>query len=320
MSDRPILLTGSAGFVGTAIKPMIRLAFPNRPLAAIVRCPPAPPGGYAMDLAERDATDAMVRAVKPGLVFHLAAHSSVGTARNKPSAVWRDNLQASAWVARAIARHAPDAIVLLASTAEVYGRSLNDGPATEQTLPRPHGPYACSKLAAEYVFRDALPSTAALIIARPFNHVGLNQSEVFAVPSFAMQLARIEAGLSAPVIRVGNLEARRDFMDVRDVAACYVRLVAVGRTQIEPLVVNVASGKPVAIGALLNILLRLAGVTVTIEKDAARMRRNEVPVATAATERLRALIGPPPQRALETTLSEVLVEKRAKVAALLTQS
>ena len=86
--------------------------------------------------------------------------------------------------------------MLLTSTAEVYGRSLLDGPADETTLPRPAGPYPASKLASEHVFATTLPASAQLVIARSFNHTGPGQTEHFAIPSFAAQIARIEAGLA----------------------------------------------------------------------------------------------------------------------------
>lgn len=315
MTTRPILLTGSAGFVGGYIDPMLRAAFPERPLVPVVRVPPAPAGGQAVDLTERETTERLVADVRPGVVVHLAAHSSVGTARLKPSGVWRDNVDASTWVARAVARHAPDATVLVASTAEVYGRNLNRGPADEATPPAPSGPYACSKLAAEHVFRSLLPDTAQLVIVRPFNHVGRGQSENFAIPSFAAQLARIEAGLEPPVLRVGNLQAERDFLDVRDVADCYVSLLRQAADLPRRLLVNVARGQAVSIQSLLDILLGLARVPVEVEVDPVRLRPNEVPVATASTRLLSTLIEWPPKRPLRETLADVMEEKRQAIHA-----
>lgn len=313
MNGRPILLTGSAGFVGTCIAPMLRAAFPDRELVPVVRLPPAPQGIRTVDLTHCAATDRLVREVRPGIIVHLAAHSSVGTARLKPSAVWRDNVDGSSWLARAVARHAPDATVLMASTAEVYGRNLNQGPADECTPPAPNGPYASSKLASEYVFQSLLPASAQLIIARPFNHVGRGQSENFAIPSFAAQLARIEAGLAPPTLHVGNLLSERDFLDVRDVARCYVDLLLIASRLPQRLVVNVARGKAVSIQSLLDILLGLTAVPVEVIVDPTRLRSNEVPVATAGTDRLRKLIDWPPSRPLEETLADVMEEKRARI-------
>lgn len=313
MSARPILLTGAAGFVGTCIAPMLTEAFPDRDLVKVVRKPPAPDGVRTVDLTFRKETDALVRDVNPSIVLHLAAHSSVGTARLKPSGVWRDNRDASAWVARAVARHVPDATVLLSSTAEIYGRNLNLGPASEDTPPCPTGPYASSKLASEHVFATTLAPETRLIIVRPFNHVGRRQSENFAIPSFAAQLARIEAGQSAPVLKVGNLAAQRDFMDVRDVAGTYVSLLKMADSLPNRLTVNVARGEAQTMQSLLDILLDLTDANVSVEVDPSRMRPSEVPVATATTDRLASLMPWPPQRSLRETLADVMAEKREQV-------
>ena len=111
------------------------------------------------------------------------------------------------------------------SSSDVYGASFRQGPATEETPPAPLNPYAASKLAAELMLRDVLPSSSKLIIARAFNHTGPGQDERFVLPSFAAQIARIEAGLAEPRLRVGDLAAERDFMHVADVADAYVRLL-----------------------------------------------------------------------------------------------
>lgn len=310
----PILLTGSAGFVGRTIAPLLRLAFPDRPLVRLVRHAPAPDGGEACDLAVREPTEAMMARVRPGIVIHLAANSSVGLARTQPSAVWRDNLNASLWVARAVAKSVPEATVLLTSTAEVYGRALNDGPADETTPPRPSGPYASSKLASEHVFMEHLPASARLIVARPFNHTGPGQTEHFAIPSFAAQVARIEAGRAPPVIRVGNLSARRDFLHVADVAEAYVRLVAVA-DQLGPRdVINVAQGTATSLHDVLDMLIGMARVPVAVEVDPARLRANDIPVATARTDRIRSLMDWPPVRPLAEMLADVLDDKRRAVA------
>ncbi|WP_420394120.1 NAD-dependent epimerase/dehydratase family protein [Acuticoccus sp.] len=315
MSARPILLTGSAGFVGRTIAPMLREAFPGRALVEVVRSPPAPAGGAAVDLTGRAATDRLVRDAAPGIVVHLAAYSSVGLARRDPDAVWRDNVDASLWVARAVAQHVPDALVLATSTAEVYGRALVGGAVDEATVPRPNGPYACSKLASEHAFVATLPASVKLILARPFNHTGPGQSENFAIPSFAAQLARMEAGLVPPRLKVGNLKAARDFLHVADVAATYVRLLAMADRLPQRTLLNVARGVATPIEAMLDVLLRLATVDVAVEVDPARLRPNEIPVATTRTERISRLMDWPPRRCLVDILRDVLDDKRAEVRA-----
>lgn len=305
-----LLLTGSAGFVGKVIAPLLREAFPAMDVVEVVRGGTPPQGGAAVDLTHREATRALVARVKPSLVVHLAAYSSVGLASKHPTAVWGDNVIASCWLAEAISAEAPEANVFVSSSAEVYGRALKDGPATEETAPRPYGPYATSKLASEHAVATILPETTPLLIVRSFNHTGAGQGEAFAIPSFAAQLARIEAGQSAPVLRVGNLSAERDFLDVRDVAAAYVALMAKMDAMGPRTVLNLARGETVAIQSVLDALIGMARVDVSVEVDPERLRPNEIPIATAGTDRLREFIAWPPARSLQETLKTVLDDKR----------
>lgn len=312
----PILVTGSRGFVARHL--LARLAENGcgaRDVVCVSRRSPAPDGGHALDLADAEATDALIRTVRPATVFHLAAQSSPARARLAPSQVWRSNRDATYRLARAIARHAPQATVLFASTGEVYGLSLAAGPADESTPPRPAGPYAASKRAAEAVLETFLPETARLVVARPFNHTGPGQDEAFVVASFAAQLARIEAGLAPPCIEVGNLSPERDFLDVRDVVDCYVRLAEGGCGLPHRLVVNIARGTPVPVGEVLRTLIGLARCEVSVRVDPERWRPADVPVATADTARLSRILAWPPARPLADTLSDVLEDKRAAVAA-----
>ncbi|UOM32864.1 NAD-dependent epimerase/dehydratase family protein [Acuticoccus sp. I52.16.1] len=313
MTDRPILLTGSAGFVGKVIAPMLREAFPGTPVVEVVRGPNAPSGKVACDLSVKDQTYALVRDTRPGMVVHLAAYSSVGLSRQNAEAVWRDNVTASVWLARAICEYAPDAVVLAASSAEVYGRALNDGMVDETTRPRPNGPYATSKVAAEHTFMELLPQTAKLIVARPFNHTGAGQTETFAIASFAAQLARMEAGITPPVMKVGNLSAARDIMDVRDVAATYVALLKIADRLPPRSILNIARGEATRMETLLGMLRSMVDVDVKVEVDPARLRPNEIAVATAATGRLEALMPWPPARTVEETLRDVLEDKRQQI-------
>lgn len=314
MAEGAILLTGSAGFVAPYLAPRLADAFPGRQMVKVLRTGPAAAGERVVDLADPEASDALVASVRPGIVVHLAAHSSVAKAAQAPSEVWRNNRDGTFWLARAIARHAPQALVFMASTAEVYGRNLVLGPADELTPLAPRGPYALSKRASEYVLEHMLPASARLIIARAFNHTGPGQAETFVVASFAAQLARIEAGLAPPTIRVGNLEPKRDFLDVRDVAEAYVGLLK-GADRLEPhTVVNVARGEAVSIREILDMLCSLARVKVVVEVDERRVRPNEVPVATAVSRKLASFLPWPPRRPLIDTLRDVLEDQRARIA------
>lgn len=314
-SSDTILLTGAAGFVGRTLAPLLRAAFPDAHLVEVVRRSGRVEGQTRCDLSDRDSVHRLFAKTRPDVVIHLAAYSSVGLARQEPAAVWRDNAVASTWVAEAIAAHTPHAAVFVASTGEVYGRALNKGPAHEDTAPEPSGVYATSKLAAEHAFSTILPATTRLLIARPFNHTGPGQSEAFAIPAFAAQIARIEEGLGRPILQVGNLEARRDFLHVQDVAEAYVKLIARIDSAPPGTIVNLARGEVTSMRRALDLLLAAARTKVSVEVDPARLRPNEVPSATATIDRLCSMVAWPPTRSLEDIVAAVLADKRADVAA-----
>jgi GDP-4-dehydro-6-deoxy-D-mannose reductase len=158
----------------------------------------------------------------------------------------------------------------------------------------------------------ALDDGLDVVLARPFNHTGPRQEPVFAVPSFARQVARIEAGLEPPVIRVGNLDSRRDLTDVRDVATAYVRIVAAGRPG-RPY--NVCSGRAWRIGDLLEELIHLARVPITVEVDPGRLRPNDVPVLQGSATRIRTELGWKPEITIEQTILDTLDYWRDETAA-----
>ena len=174
--------------------------------------------------------------------------------------------------------------------------------------------YARSKAAAEAMLGDALAPTNRLIVARAFNHTGRGQDERFVLPSFAGQIARIEAGRQAPEMRVGNLEAARDFLDVRDVCEAYRALLVTAPGLPMRSVFNVCSGTPRRIADLLETLRGMSRTPVAIRLDEARLRPSDVPVATGANARLRDATGWAPTRPIEKTLRDLLDHARTAAA------
>lgn len=301
-------MTGAGGFVGGHLR------------AALSRLAPAPSvigtgleGDVAarLDLTDAAAVDALVAKERPDAVVHLAAQASVGAAQAGAEAkTWAVNLGGTLNLAVAVARHVPDALVLFASSSEVYGRAFGDHPLEEDAAPQPLHAYARSKLLAERVLSEVLPQSAKLIVARPFNHTGPGQREDFALPSFAGQIARIEAGLQPPVLRVGNLDARREFLDVGDVVAAYVALLSAAAGLPPRFTCNISTGSAQPIRQALETLQRLARVPFTIEVDPERLRPADIPFAAGCADRLRAATGWVPTIALETTLAGLLDDAR----------
>jgi GDP-4-dehydro-6-deoxy-D-mannose reductase len=310
-----ILFTGATGFVGHYLAPAIVSAFPlakrrilRRPGDSVVR---RNWEVFDVELLDRLAVDAAVAAFRPDLVLHLAAQASVGAAACAAEATWRVNLDGSLAIAAACARQAPDATFLYVSSAEVYGWSFRDGPAREDTPLRPAGAYARSKAAAEAMLDDVLSPQARLIIARPFNHSGPFQDARFVLPSFAAQIAAIEANHKSARIDVGNLDVARDFLDVRDVCAAYVGLLHKAPELPFRSVFNVGSGLALTIRTLLDIMCGLSRREFEIAVDPSRLRASDIPIATGATEKLLAATGWAPKIPLEETMLALLDYWRA---------
>ena len=256
----------------------------------------------------------MLERERPDVVIHLAAQASVGAAlAGAAASTWAVNLGGTLNIALAIARHLPTATVLFASSSEVYGRAFGAEPVDEGAACEPLNAYSRSKLMAERILADVLPSSAKLIVARPFNHTGPGQREDFVLPSFAAQIARIEAGLQPPTLWVGNLDVRRDFLDVRDVASAYVGLLTVAPHLPARFTCNIASGSARPLREVLDILCKLARVPFLVQVDPARQRPSDVPVAAGRSDRLRAATGWAPAIALEETLDSLLADARRRV-------
>ena len=161
-------------------------------------------------------------------------------------------------------------------------------------------------MAAESAFREYFRQGIKGVIARPFNHIGAQQSPDFVSASFARQIALIEAGQQAPVLKVGNLEATRDFLDVQDVCSAYIELLKLTDKPGHPICVNIASGRSLQIRQVLDLMLSLSSATIAVELDPERLRPSDIPVAVGNSARLKQCTGWEPQIPLEQTLQELL--------------
>ncbi len=310
--DARVLVTGGHGFVGGRL----RAALCERGGWACDAPPGAPGSPGALDVTDADAVEAWIRHGRPDVVVHLAAVAAVTTSTKDPRLAWRVNLQGTLNVVLAMQSHAPDARLLHVSSAEVYGASFAGGEALDETgLLQPVNAYAASKAAADLLVRQAAAEGLRATVMRPFNHIGPGQDEAFAVSSFAAQIARIEAGLQPPVMHVGALDEERDFLDVSDVVDAYMRVLEAPRPQDGGGVFNVASGRAVRIGHVLDRLLLQARAPVQVEVDPARLRRSPVRRVVGDAGALRRAHGWEPRIPLDETLARVLDDQRRRLAA-----
>ncbi len=303
MTPSRILITGASGFVASHLVPALRAAFPG---AALTLC-----GAGDLDVTDAGAVRALVARVRPEACVHLAAISAIGAARQDPALAWRVNLLGTLALAEAL--RAQDALLVYPSSAEIYGASFRAGrPLDETAAPAPQNTYAATKAAADLALGAMAADGLRVVRLRPFNHTGPGQTEAFVVPAFAAQAARIAAGLQPPVLKVGNLDARRDFLDVRDVCAAYAAAITRAETLPPGAVLNLASGTPRRIGDVLDDLLRLAGVAPRIEPDPARMRPSDIPTAAGDASAARAALGWAPRIAWPDTLAAILADWTAR--------
>lgn len=247
----------------------------------------------------------LIGEIQPDITLHLAAWSDVGGSWQQPWTTYELNIQCQLHLLEALRRWAPACRTLVVTSNEVYGLvRAEDLPITEATPFRPNNPYGVSKIAQDmmalqYWHSHQLPT----IRARSFNHIGPNQAADFVASAFARQIAEIEVGVREPTVAVGNLDAERDFTDVRDVVRAYWLLSERG----EPGdVYNIGSGRRYSARYLLDTLLDLSTAQVTVVLDPTRLRPSDVPVSVCDNGRLVAATGWQPQIDLRTSLADLL--------------
>lgn len=306
-----ILVTGATGFAGSHLLDRLPRETPITAWARPRGRPPQPRPGVewqAVDLLDRRAVGRAIDALKPTTVYHLAGAPHVGSSFGNPAQPLAINAVATHYLLDAVETHARGARIVVVTSAMIYGPSRD--PLTEASPAMPSSPYGLSKLAQDRLASLAAAGGLDARIARPFNHTGPGQDASFAIPGFAEQIARIEAGLADPLLRVGNLDAERDIADVRDVVDGYVTIAARGQPGVA---CNVCSGGAWRIGDLLEMLLQRAKRPIRVEVDRARLRPIELPRLVGDNARLRAL-GWSPRMPIATTLDDVLDYWRGRTA------
>jgi GDP-4-dehydro-6-deoxy-D-mannose reductase len=303
--NNPVLVTGAAGFAGGHLVEHLHAigcevvawarAVPRGPLGRTGRWEP-------IDLLDREAVRAAIRRLRPSAVFHCAGFPHAGGGWGDAARPLAINVMLTHYLFDALRLAGIGCRVVLPGSATVYAAS--ERPHVENDPLASDTPYALSKLAQELLGIRALSEDGLdVILTRSFNHTGPRQTPAFAAASMARQIARIERGELEPLVRVGNLDARRDLTDVRDVVAAYAALMTHGQPGT---VYNVASGVGRPIAAILDGLIGRARVPVRIELDPARMRPSDTPVLVGDAARLHAETGWSPAIPFERMLDDLL--------------
>ncbi len=254
-----------------------------------------------LDITNGPEVGALIERIKPDVIYHLAGIAFVPEAESNFEKTLQVNVAGTANIARYCSLLEAKPALLFVSSAEVYGHvQPNDLPIREENTPRPANNYSLSKRMAELVVeRFGRQGGFRYAIARPFNHIGPRQDSRFVASNFALQLARVARGLTPPVLEVGNLEARRDFSDVRDIVRGY-RQIATAHQGI----FNLGSGRAVSIQELLNTLIDISGCRVEIRQDPQRMRGPEVPELYGSIGHVKEVCGWSPDVSLRRSLED----------------
>lgn len=258
-----------------------------------------------LDILDAEEVQRFISEINPDRIFHLAAQSSVAVSWEKPALTAQINVIGAINLLEAVRKSVSDAVILLIGSSEEYGRSIaQNGTINEEQPAAPVNIYAATKAAQNSIggiYHSAYGMN--IINVRAFNHFGPGQSPRFVISDFCKQTAEIECGKREPIISVGNISARRDFTDVRDIVRAYAALAEKGKSGET---YNVGSGKAVEIRSILDMILSLSDAEITVKSDPERMRPVDVPVIRADITRIIGDTGWMPLRDICDTITDTL--------------
>jgi GDP-4-dehydro-6-deoxy-D-mannose reductase len=302
-----ILVTGSEGFVGSHL---IK-AFGEASHKVVATCLPQlipKKGKYvALDVLNLDLAMEVVKQHEPDVIFHLAAISSVAKSFRDRAIAYNTNIAGTANMLEAARSLDKEIEFFFVSTCEVYGGGEN---LTEEAPVVLKNPYAISKYAAELICNDFHGDGLGVVILRPFTHTGPGQSETFVLPTIAKQISEIEKGKRAPLIELGNIEAKREFLNISDIVDAYVLALdkcKPGETY------NISNGKGHTIAELVEMFAKLSKKTFNMRTNPVKVRKVDIPVLLGNGSKFSDLTGWSPKVKIEKTLEDLLNFWRAKV-------
>jgi GDP-4-dehydro-6-deoxy-D-mannose reductase len=298
-----ILVTGANGFVGQHVTHLLSEQG-HTPLHCDLQPVKGAPRNrlFVGDLCDQAFLEDLVSRAKPDACIHLGGIAYVPMGWKNPQLVYNVNLGGTVNLLEAFRKHAPEARIVVVSSGEIYGRTARQNPLRETDIMYPANPYAVSKQAADqHALLTAQRYNMNIMTARPDNHTGPGQSELFVTATFARQVADIASGRRKARMLVGNLDNMRNFTDVRDIARAYLALLERGRAGTA---YNIASGIPVRIRSVLDTLCRIANINPQIDIDPSRYRPTDC-LPTLDTTRIHQHTGWKPQIPIQTTLQDI---------------
>lgn len=261
---------------------------------------------HKVDLAESTQVETLVRDIQPTEVYHLAALASPALSFKDPAKTVETNITGQIHLLEGLRQHAPkDVRTLIVSSAEVYGMVKEDElPIDELTPFRPSSPYAVSKVTQDLLgLQYHLSYGMDILRVRPFNHIGPRQKPQYVLASFASQIAAIEKRKREPVLKVGNLDAKRDFTDVTDIVKAYSLVMEKGESGE---VYNIGSGTSHSISSILEKLISLSDTSIRVEIDESLFKPLDIPDLVCDTKKLSTVTGWNPTVSLDESLKRIL--------------
>ena len=312
-SKERVLITGITGFVGSHLSEL--LLNKGLEIYGIERCRSRTENIHSIkdklklikaDMRDAHSIEQLISKVEPDYIFHLAAQSYVPMSWSAPADTLETNVIGTVNLFEAVRKSKIDSRIHIAGSSEEYGMVYPSELPIKETNPlRPLSPYGVSKVAQDMLSYQYHKSYGLkIVVTRAFNHTGPRRGEVFVTSNFAKQVVEIEKGKKKPVIEVGNLEAKRDFSDVRDIVRAY--WLAINKCDFGE-AYNICSGKAISMKELLDLILSMSKVKgIKIVKDPARMRPSDVPVLLGDCTKFKKKTGWKPEIPFEKTIEDLM--------------
>jgi GDP-4-dehydro-6-deoxy-D-mannose reductase len=310
---KKVLITGASGFVGGYLAEHL-LTLNKYDIYGTYRSEASKEASSVkdtitflqVDLQDKEQLKKVLSEVKPDGIFHLAAQAAIGESIKNPLQTLHNNIDSELLLFESLRElQMIQTKVLIVLSADVYGYvQPEDLPIDEDTPFRPGNPYAVSKVACDFLaYQYGRSYKMPIVRVRPFTHIGPGQKTGFVTSDFAKQIAEIEKGSQEPIIRVGNLDAKRDFTDVRDVVRAYALLMEKGESGE---VYNIGSGVSHKVEEILQYFMENAKVKITKETDPNKLRPSDIPDFVADYSKLQKLTGWKPEVPFEKSLKDIL--------------
>lgn len=313
-----VLITGAAGFVGTHMIQALKNEPGNHIFAwakdriEAEKIALSPGAIEVIDITKESSVRESIKKIRPDVIYHLAAQSSVGLSWKIPALTYEVNIIGTVHILEAVLASVPKAAVLLVGSAEQYGKVGRDEmPIKESRVLEGTNPYSVSKMTQEAIARLYVEHKKLnIIMVRAFNHIGPGQSTKFVIPDWCNQIAAIEHNEQEPVLYVGNIQVRRDFTDVRDIVKAYIALAEKGKAGE---VYNVGSGKSYSLQQVLDIILECSlRNDIIYEVDQTKIRPADLEELVADVSKLKDTVQWEPKIDVQQSIKDILVSIRNK--------